>query len=105
MDYGAVTEFVRCEVPDWGDDVMSAARFKAFSGQRSDWEHKYVFRKELIVKVTRRFGILAVNVAEVKEWLSRGGLTPLCIDHDDLILISSLKDRASQAIKELSKSS
>ncbi|KAI4384905.1 hypothetical protein MLD38_002990 [Melastoma candidum] len=151
MDYEEIKEFVRSEVPDWDDDVTSAARFKAFSGQRSDWEHKYVFWKELIVKVARRFGILAVNAAEVKEWFNRGGLTPLCIDHvlslmydegdairkvdlrdptigplaqiwgkvrrllakpasepvlqDNLILISPLKDRSSQVIKELSENS
>ncbi|KAK1317372.1 hypothetical protein QJS10_CPA05g00062 [Acorus calamus] len=33
-----LTEFIRREVPDWDDDIVSAARFKALSGQRSDWE-------------------------------------------------------------------
>ncbi|KAG1328317.1 charged multivesicular body protein 7 [Cocos nucifera] len=46
----AVEEVVRREVPDWDDEVASAARFKAFSGQRSDWEHRFLFWRDLILK-------------------------------------------------------
>ncbi|KAG9459999.1 hypothetical protein H6P81_004507 [Aristolochia fimbriata] len=77
----SVADFIRHEVPDWDDDVVSAARFKAFSGQRSDWEPKFIFWRDLILKVARHLGVFVIQVQEVKnKWFARGGLTPLCID-------------------------
>lgn len=77
----AVEEIVRREVLDWDDEVAATARFKAFSGQRSDWEPRFVFWRDLILKVARHLGVCTVRSSEVKNiWFSRGGLTPLCLD-------------------------
>ncbi|KAK6285923.1 hypothetical protein POUND7_012102 [Theobroma cacao] len=82
MDSKSVREFIRKEVPDWDDELMATARFKAFSGQRSDWEHKFQFWKDLIIKISRQFGLFVISPSQVKnEWFNRGGLTPLCLDH------------------------
>ncbi|KAG6522361.1 charged multivesicular body protein 7-like [Zingiber officinale] len=76
-----VEELVRTEVPDWDDEVTAVARFKAFSGQRTDWEPKFVFWRDLIIRVARHLGVCTLRVSEVKNtWFSRGGLTPLCLD-------------------------
>lgn len=77
----AVEEVVRREVPDWDDEVALAARFKAFSGQRSDWEPRFLFWRELILKVARSLGFCVVRSSEVKNvWFAHGGLTPLCME-------------------------
>ncbi|THG05846.1 hypothetical protein TEA_003957 [Camellia sinensis var. sinensis] len=77
-----IGELIRKEVPDWDDEVMVTARFKAFSGQRSDWEPKYVFWRDLILKLSTHLGVFLFHPSEVKNlWFNRGGLTPLCIDH------------------------
>ncbi|XP_010045558.2 charged multivesicular body protein 7 [Eucalyptus grandis] len=82
MDGEALAQFIRREVPDWDDEVVATARFKAFSGQRSDWEPRYQFWRDLILRIARRFGLLLIEPSQVtKEWFNRGGLTPLCIDH------------------------
>ncbi|EOX95478.1 SNF7 family protein, putative isoform 3 [Theobroma cacao] len=82
MDSKSVREFIRKEVPDWDDELMATARFKAFSGQRSDWEPKFQFWKDLIIKISRQFGLFVISPSQVKnEWFNRGGLTPLCLDH------------------------
>lgn len=66
MDSDSVKEFIRREVPDWDDDeVVATARFKAFSGQRSDWEVKYQFWRDLIIKVSRRFGVFIIDPLQV----------------------------------------
>eukprot|EP00268_Persea_americana_P012555 TRINITY_DN15330_c0_g1_i1.p1 TRINITY_DN15330_c0_g1~~TRINITY_DN15330_c0_g1_i1.p1 ORF type:complete len:413 (+),score=84.46 TRINITY_DN15330_c0_g1_i1:180-1418(+) len=78
----SVAEFVREEVPDWDDEVVATARFKAFSGQRSDWEPRFFFWRDLILKVARYLGVFTIQASEVRSnWFSRGGLTPLCLDH------------------------
>ncbi|KAL7199179.1 hypothetical protein ACSBR2_021456 [Camellia fascicularis] len=77
-----IGELIRKEVPDWDDEVMVTARFKAFSGQRSDWEPKYVFWRDLILKLSTHLGVFLFHPSEIKNlWFNRGGLTPLCIDH------------------------
>lgn len=77
-----IGELIRKEVPDWDDEVMVTARFKAFSGQRSDWEPKYVFWRDLILKLSTHLGVFLFHPSEVKNlWFNQGGLTPLCIDH------------------------
>ncbi|KAH7856710.1 hypothetical protein Vadar_004539 [Vaccinium darrowii] len=69
------------EVADWDNEVMATARFKAFSGQRSDWEPKYAFWRDLILKVASHLGVFFFHPSEVKNiWFSRGGLSPLCLD-------------------------
>jgi hypothetical protein len=81
MESGTVGEFIRTEVADWDDEAVATARFKAFSGQKSDWEARYEFWKFLILKIARRFGLLVIRPLDVKNnWFNRGGLTPLCLD-------------------------
>lgn len=60
-----VEEFVRKEVADWDDEVMATARFKAFSGQRSDWEPKYAFWRDLILKVATHLDVFFFHPSEV----------------------------------------
>ncbi|XP_061967533.1 uncharacterized protein LOC133691170 isoform X3 [Populus nigra] len=93
----SVKEFIRKQVPDWDDEIMATARFKAFSGQRSDWEPKYLFWKDLILKIARHLDLFIIQPSQVKEeWFNRGGLTPLCLDH--------VLDKTAQIIKCLSES-
>ncbi|XP_062178199.1 uncharacterized protein LOC133883036 [Alnus glutinosa] len=81
MESGTVGEFIRTEVGDWDDEAVGTARFKAFSGQKCDWESRYEFWKVLILKIARRFGLLVISPLDVKNnWFNRGGLTPLCLD-------------------------
>ncbi|KAJ7977758.1 Charged multivesicular body protein 7 [Quillaja saponaria] len=112
MDSKSVREFIVKEVPDWDDEVVATARFKAFSGQRSDWEPKYLFWRDLIIKIARHFGFLLIRPSEVKsDWFNRGGLTPLCIDHvlfvmyseGDIILCADLVDPTSGRLSQLFK--
>ena len=53
--------FIREQVPDWDDEVKATARYKAFSGQRSDWESLFVFWRDLIITIVRRFNILLLS--------------------------------------------
>ncbi|CAD5326511.1 unnamed protein product [Arabidopsis thaliana] len=105
MDPEAVKEFIRREVPDWDDEVVAMARFKAFSGQRSDWELKFQFWRDLIIKVSRQFGLFIIDPVQVKKaWFDRGGMTPLCIDDvvvSDVVRISDLDDPGSGRIARL----
>ncbi|VVB06581.1 unnamed protein product [Arabis nemorensis] len=110
MDLDSVKEFIRREVPDWDDEVVAMARFKAFSGQRSDWEHKFQIWRDLILKVSRHFGVFIIDPIQVKNvWFERGGMTPLCIDHvlllmhneGDVVRISDLDDRGSGRLSRL----
>ncbi|XP_020582557.1 charged multivesicular body protein 7 [Phalaenopsis equestris] len=81
ISVSSVSELVKKEVPDWDDEVLATARFKAFSGQRSDWEPRFLFWRDLILKVARNLGVCVVRVSELKNtWFSRGALTPLCMD-------------------------
>lgn len=110
MDSQSVKEFIRKEVPDWNDELIATARFKAFSGQRSDWEPKFQFWKDLIIKISRYFGLFIISPSQVKnEWFNRGGLTPLCLDHvlfmmyneGEIIRISDMEDPYSGRISQL----
>ncbi|PIN20113.1 hypothetical protein CDL12_07210 [Handroanthus impetiginosus] len=77
----AVAAFIRKEVEDWDDEVKSRARFKALSGQRSDWESLYRFWRDLILNVARHLGIFIIRPSHVKRlWFRRAGLSPLCLD-------------------------
>lgn len=106
----SVKEFIRKQVPDWDDEIMATARFKAFSGQRSDWEPKYLFWKDLILKIARHLDIFIIQPSQVKEeWFNRGGLTPLCLDHvlclmyneGDIVRNVDLVDPSSGRISQL----
>lgn len=78
-----VKEFLKNEVPDWEDEAKVSARFKAFSGQRCDWEPLYLFWRDLILKVARHLRVFIIRPSQVKTvWFSRAdGLSPLCLDH------------------------
>ncbi|EYU23567.1 hypothetical protein ABFS82_04G148200 [Erythranthe guttata] len=86
----AVAAFVRQEVPDWDDESTSRARFKALSGQRSDWDPLYRFWRDLIVKVARHRRIFIIRPSAVSRlWFRRAdGLSPLCLDR---VLIEMLR--------------
>ncbi|GMH28026.1 hypothetical protein Nepgr_029869 [Nepenthes gracilis] len=77
----SVAEFIRKEVPDWDDEMKATARFKAFSGQRSDWEPQFCFWRDLIIKIAHHFCIFRLSPSQMKNhWFNRGGLLPLCLD-------------------------
>ncbi|KAL1312848.1 hypothetical protein HN51_039430 [Arachis hypogaea] len=106
----AVRDFIAKEVPDWNDDVVSVARFKAFSGQRSDWQPRFLFWRHLILKIATHFRLLFIKPSQVKSvWFNRGGLTPLCLDHvlslmyneGDLTRIVDLADPTSGRLSQL----
>ncbi|KAK7820515.1 charged multivesicular body protein 7 [Quercus suber] len=76
-----VREFIRKEVEDWEDEEVGRARFKAFSGQKSDWEPTYRFWNHLLLSIARHFHVLIISPSQVKNnWFNRNGLTPLCLD-------------------------
>lgn len=76
----SIMEYLRKQVPDWDDEVKCTARFKAFSGQRTDWEPLYVFWRDLILNVARHLHIFIIRPSQVNVWFDRGGLVPLCLD-------------------------
>nr|GMD66674.1 charged multivesicular body protein 7 isoform X1 [Ipomoea batatas] len=77
-----VKEFLKKEVPEWDDEANVRARFKAFSGQRCDWEPLYLFWRDLILKVARHLRVFIIRPSHLKMiWFSRAdGLSPLCLD-------------------------
>ncbi|TVU21360.1 hypothetical protein EJB05_30990, partial [Eragrostis curvula] len=107
---------VRAEVGDeWWDDLDSVdlrSRFKAFTGQRSDWpQPKLLFWKDLILRVARRLRLCSVPAHLVTSvWFARpGGLTPLCLPQvleemradGDILLKSELTDPTSGSLYQL----
>ncbi|KAM2685611.1 hypothetical protein FF1_047301 [Malus domestica] len=75
-----VRELIGKAVGDWDDQVMTRARFKAFSGQRSDWEPVYFFWRDLILCVARQLGVFFISPSRLNtHWFNRGGLAPLCL--------------------------
>ena len=107
-------EFIRKEVEDWEDEEVGRARFKAFSGQRSDWEPTYRFWNHLLLSIARHFHLLIISPSQVllsflslflsiysfwlfgffffflkvkNNWFNRNGLTPLCLDQ---VLVSHI---------------
>lgn len=79
----AAGAFVRKEVAEWDDEAKSRARFKALSGQRSDWEPLYCFWRDLIIKTARHLRIFLIRPSRLTRlWFRRrpDGLSPLCLD-------------------------
>nr|XP_043621567.1 uncharacterized protein LOC122593245 isoform X2 [Erigeron canadensis] len=62
-----VREIIEKEVPDWDSDVMTSARFKAFSGQKSDWEPRYHFWRDLIIKIANHLDIFIIRPSVEKS--------------------------------------
>ncbi|CAH9058340.1 unnamed protein product [Cuscuta europaea] len=76
-----VAEFLGKEVKDWGNEDKMRYRFKALSGQRSDWEPLYVFWRDLIIKVSRHLNTFIIHPRHVKHlWFCHGAVSPLCLD-------------------------
>lgn len=61
----SIMEYLRKQVPDWDDEIKCTARFKAFSGQRTDWEPLYVFWRDLILNVARHLHIFIIRPSQV----------------------------------------
>ncbi|KAI3772980.1 hypothetical protein L6452_04176 [Arctium lappa] len=52
------------------------------SDHRSDWESRYHFWRDLIIKIARHLHIFIILPSVVKNvWVNQEGLTPLCLDH------------------------
>lgn len=107
-----VVEFIRVQIPDWDDDVKATARYKAFSGQRSDWEPQFHFWRDLIIKISRQFNLLFLSPSQMKNsWFNRGGLSPLCLDDvllemyraGDVLRTTDLGDPTSGLLSQLLK--
>ncbi|KAM7521363.1 hypothetical protein LguiA_011265 [Lonicera macranthoides] len=107
-----VGELIRKEVSDWDNEVMASARFKAFSGQRSDWEPRYFFWRDLIINLARHLRLFIIRPSQVKNiWFNRGGLAPLCLDHvliemynaGDILHSSDLVDPTSGRLSQVFK--
>ncbi|KAL9229565.1 hypothetical protein vseg_005018 [Gypsophila vaccaria] len=107
-----VHEFIKDVVPDWDEPEKAMARFKAFSGQRSDWAPQFEFWRDLIFAVCRRFKLVFVSASVIKNrWFNRGGLTPLCLDgvllemyrSGDLLRMTDLEDPKSGQLSQLFK--
>lgn len=61
----SVRDFILKEVPDWDDEVLASARFKDFSGQRSDWQPRFLFWRDLIIKIARHFRLFLIRPSQV----------------------------------------
>lgn len=57
--------FLEQEWPEWRDDDFARARFKAFTGQKQDWEERINFWRDAIVKVARHLDLLIIDTKEV----------------------------------------
>lgn len=76
-----VAAFLRREVADWDDDIKRRARFKALSGQRSDWEPLYRFWRDLIINLARHLRTFTISPSRLQRlWFTHQGLSPLCLD-------------------------
>ncbi|CAM8936185.1 unnamed protein product [Rhodiola kirilowii] len=131
MVEGRVGEFIRTQVADWDDESVATARFKAFSGQRTDWEPKYLFWKNLILKVASHLNLFIINPSELQMYKDGEIITieeledPTCsqlsilfrkalkivsrpasdesiLEHP-LILMPLLKEKSSDIVKTLSQ--
>ncbi|XP_022146425.1 charged multivesicular body protein 7 [Momordica charantia] len=107
-----VREFIKDKVTDWDDEVVTTARFKAFSGQKSDWEPRYLFWRDLILTIAHKFNFIFIKPIEIRnQWFSQGGLAPLCLDHvlhqmyidGDIIIQSDMLDPRSGQLSHLFK--
>ncbi|XP_002989143.2 charged multivesicular body protein 7 [Selaginella moellendorffii] len=94
-----VRTLVEREVPGWAeDDVKVDALFKAFSGQREDWQGRLDFWRALIVKLARHLGLIVIDGREVQlRWFLRDGLLPLCLND---VLREMLRSGELQALEQ-----
>ncbi|KAL3691709.1 hypothetical protein R1sor_005360 [Riccia sorocarpa] len=75
-------DFLEQEWPEWKDDDFARAHFKAFTGQKQDWEERMNFWKDAILKVTRHLNLLIIDTEDVQQkWFLRDGFVPLGLKH------------------------
>ncbi|KAK9670713.1 hypothetical protein RND81_13G219900 [Saponaria officinalis] len=105
-----VREYIKEAVPDWEEAEKVKARFKAFSGQRCDWEPQFCFWRDLILNISRRFNLLFISPSHLKHrCFNRSALTPLCLDNlemyrsGDLLRITDLEDPKTGRLSQLFK--
>ena len=58
-------KFIKCQATDWDKDVKTSARFNTFNGKRTDWEARFQFWRDLIIKVARHLGQIIIDTQEV----------------------------------------
>lgn len=74
--------FLETEVPNWKEDDFARGRFKAFSGQKQDWDEKLSFWADLIVKAARHLDLVVIDTLVVKQkWFIRDGVVPMGLEH------------------------
>jgi hypothetical protein len=69
-DENVLRGFLEKVVPDWKDDDFARARFKAFTGQKQDWEEKLNFWRDMIIKVARHLDVCVIDTVAVRIWRS-----------------------------------
>lgn len=78
-----VREFLRKEVEWWDDHdgIKGVVMFKGFNGQRCDWEARYLFWRDLIIKVARHLRTFIIRPSRLSNvWFRRGpSFSPLCL--------------------------
>ena len=67
MEVGTVEvrEFIRKEAKDWEDEEVGRARFKAFNGQKSNWEPTYRFCNHLLLSIAHHFHLIIISPSQV----------------------------------------
>lgn len=76
----SLAQFLRDEVPDWGDDMVARARYKAFTGQRADWGNRLQFWRSVILKCARHLDVISIDPNIVQS-------LPFSIQTDDVITV------------------
>lgn len=65
-DEGRIEEWIRKELgTDWDDEVKMRGKFKAFSGQRTDWEPNFIFWRDLIINLARHLRLFIIRPSQV----------------------------------------
>lgn len=86
-EYVVANQLVGDDEEGGGGGGAWRARFKDFSGQRSDWNPVFLFWRDLILSICLRFGILFLRPSSlINKCFNRGGLTPLCLPRVFLLM-------------------
>lgn len=94
-----LADFLEKEVPDWKDGDFAWARFKAFSGQKQDWEETLNFWTDLIIKVARHLDLVVIDTLMVQQkWFIRDGVVPMGLQHVLLEMKKSGKLRTVEQV-------
>ncbi|BBN13895.1 charged multivesicular body protein 7 [Marchantia polymorpha subsp. ruderalis] len=91
--------FLEQEWPEWRDDDFARARFKAFTGQKQDWEERINFWRDAIVKVARHLDLLIIDTKEVQQkWFVRDGVVPMGLK---LVLLEMQKSGELETVDQI----